>query len=343
MPEYEAVLPSRYELSRRIGEGASSTIWAATDRARGEAVALKMPLRPEYPPYILKRFAAEYEITSRFQHPNIVRALDVDASGQEFTPYVATELVPGRTMDERMHSDGAMDFDRVADVGVQLTDALRTIHAADLVHRDIKPENVMIMDDGQIRLIDFGSTARAGDPDVAHTVGTWGYAAPEAADAHGALLNRRPNFVRPLPDASVDVYAAGLTLHEAATGRLVFENPADRWAQIEARVPRLSDVLDNVPPKLDRLVADMTAKEPGDRPTAAEASATLRDLAGRDQDQQAVLPEVAHLRAMMSGQASPGRMIDSSAGTVTENATPGRDHQSRKRQADSPGHSPRLG
>ncbi|MGW7680917.1 serine/threonine-protein kinase [Kribbella sp. NPDC054772] len=313
MPEYAPVLPSRYELSRRIGEGAASTIWSARDLTRGTDVALKMPIRAEYLPYILKRFAGEFETASRFEHQNLLRAFDVDASGTEFTPYLATELVPGRTMDDRMHADGAMDARRVAEVGIQLTDALRTIHAADLVHRDVKPENVMIADDGQIRLIDFGSTARRGDPEVEHTVGTWGYAAPESADAHGALLNRRPNFVRPVPDPAVDVYAAGLILHEAATGRLVFENANDRWAQIDARVPRLAEVLDTVPPKLDQLVADMTAKDPGDRPTAAEALTTLREIAA----ESAVPPEVAHLHSMMAGQAPPGRPLDSSTNSPT--------------------------
>ncbi|MET9318253.1 hypothetical protein ABZX12_41100 [Kribbella sp. NPDC003505] len=99
----------------------------------------------------------------------------------------------------------------------------------------------MIGHGGQIKLIDFGNAVRRGDAAAGHSIGTWGYAAPEAV---GAL----PNFVQLLPDPAVDCYAAGLTLHQAATGRLIFENPTDCWAQMDARVPRLSQVLDKVPP-----------------------------------------------------------------------------------------------
>jgi hypothetical protein len=96
-----------------------------------------------------------------------------------------------------------------------------------------------------------------------------------------------------------------------------------------------------VHPRFDQLIADMTAKEPGDRPTAAEACAILQEFAA-DQPRQAVLPEVAHLRSMMSGQAPPGRAIDSATNSPT-NA--GQEHLSRKRQPNAPqraGQPPRI-
>ncbi|MDX2968059.1 serine/threonine-protein kinase [Kribbella solani] len=346
-------MPSRYTDARRISEGGATSIWTATDVQRGEEVVLKIPHVEDYKPYVLGKFTDEHDRTARFQHPNIVRAFDLDATATEFTPYVAVELVRGQTMNERLSSDGALDLGRVADVGAQLTDALRTVHAADLVHRDINPDNVMITPDGQVKLIDFGNSSRTGDPDVELSVGTWGYAAPELADASNAIRNRRPNFEPPLPDPATDVYGAGLTLHEAATGQVVFGAHGSRFAQADGQVPRLSAVRDDVPPALDQLIADMTAKDPADRPTAAEASVALRSIAAelRAESTQSApaaeaglaqrVPDLDHLRSMLTAQPPAGQIMNRPA-TPAESSTHESSIPPRHRQAGGPTQTPRI-
>ncbi|UGQ11336.1 protein kinase [Yinghuangia sp. ASG 101] len=294
-------LPDRYLLGDPIGHSGGARVWAATDTATGDKVAVKTPLYADnYDAHLPKRLADEYRIASAFRHPHIMRVLDMDVTpGEPYSPYLVAELVDGQTFQSHRDARGAVGIDQVATIGLQLTDALRTMHAAGWVHRDVKSENVMFTGDGRVKLIDLGAAARTGDRDAEFVFGADGYVAPEIERAYRARLNRR-DVELPLPHPSTDVYGAGVLLYEASTGvhtRTTLAHVIDRTGD---GLPPLGRVVDNVPDALGRLVADMTASSRGDRPTAAEAHAALREIAARLPDGPST-PRVARSRSRTHG------------------------------------------
>jgi serine/threonine protein kinase len=186
------------------------------------------------------------------------------AGQHEGRPVLVTDLVDGPTLAEEI-GRGPLDPERVRRLAVELAGALAHIHASGLVHRDLKPANVLIGEDGRPRLADFG-IAKAADADGAMEtlpgtiVGTAAFLAPEQAQG-----------LRVGPPA--DVYALGLVLLEALTGRREFPGTAAESAP--ARLHRDPVVPDGVPGALGDVLRAMTAAAPAERPTATEVCARL--------------------------------------------------------------------
>ena len=195
-------LPARFRVIGVLGRGGMGVVLEVHDCTLGREVAVKY-LTPERRTADLEvRFVREARAAATLHHPGIVTVHDVDPDGA----FIVMELVRGTTVAAKLEG-GKLPVDEVRRLGAAILDALGAAHAAGIVHRDVKPSNVLLGDDGTIKLADFG-VATFGDSELTQTgvrIGTPAYMAPEQ-------LRGRANTPR------VDVYAAGATLFEMATG-----------------------------------------------------------------------------------------------------------------------------
>lgn len=252
------VLADRYELGPLVGFGGTAEVYRARDRATGRLVAVKLFTTGSGPDAQRR----ELDLLARLRHPGLVGVLDGGRAGAR--SYVVMEFFDGRTLADRL-ADGPLPAEEVVRLGRELAEVLAFVHRHGVVHRDVKPGNVLLDGSGRVRLTDFG-IARLVDATrltpTGQVVGTAAYMAPEQ------VLGARVG-----PPA--DVYALGLLLLEAGTGRREFDG-----GQVEsalARLLRAPRVPEHLPPVLGTAIAAMTAREPGDRPRADRVRALLAD------------------------------------------------------------------
>jgi eukaryotic-like serine/threonine-protein kinase len=261
-----------YVLGAQLGRGASSEVFAAEHRFLGDRAAIKL-LRGEGAGEGGGESGGEAELVAEaaklraVQHPNVVRVLDAGIDAASGRCYLALERVDGESLAARLAREGRLPEAEVRRLGAELADGLAAVHAAGLVHRDMKPANVML-DGARPKLVDFGIAKFLGGDAAQATsrrVGTPAYMAPE-------------QLVGGLIAPCVDVWALGVVLFEAVTGRLPFDGFADgRCPQLVETAPRAGS-LAPVSPALDRLIARCLERDPGRRPPSMAAVA--RELRG---------------------------------------------------------------
>ncbi len=261
-PLLGAVLGDRYELVRHLARGGTSDVYEALDTLLQRPVAAKVFRATA--PTDRSRFDAEVTTLASLNHPGLVPVYD--AGEHHGDGFVILELVDGPTLRSILGDRGPLPAEEVADLGATLADALAYVHDAGVVHRDVTPSNVLCGPDGRPRLADFG-IARLLDTTrvtaLATAVGTAAYMAPEQLEG---------SDVTP----AADVYSLGLVLGEARSGRPAFTGAGHEVAL--ARLVREPDLGDDDPAGWGALLGAMTARDPGDRPTAAEAATRLRGL-----------------------------------------------------------------
>ncbi|MEU3843010.1 serine/threonine-protein kinase [Streptomyces sp. NPDC028635] len=260
------ILAGRYRLDRLIGSGGAADVHLARDLRLERPVAVKV-FRTGADADLEERFHNEAVILARLQHPGLVTVYD--AGRHEGRPYLVMELIDGPTLKRRIAA-GPLPPDATAALGSGLARALAHAHEAGIVHRDVKPSNIILDASGRPHLTDFGisrlldATTRTAPGSL---IGTAAYLAPEQ------VLGQT---VGP----AADVYALGLVLLECLTTRLEYDG-----APLEAAIARLhrAPVLpESVPEELAGLLREMTALDPGDRPSAHECARTLSTPAAAD-------------------------------------------------------------
>ncbi|MFF3518040.1 protein kinase [Streptomyces sp. NPDC002573] len=265
------LVAGRYRLERPLGRGGMATVWRARDEVLGRAVAVKLMAEGAlHDASAVERFRHEANTVAGLGHANIVTVFDAGVDGH--VPFLVMELIEGADLGSLI-ARGRLRVEYAVAVADQVCAALETAHRAGVVHRDLKPANLLMSPDGTVKVVDFGiartaATARAGLTAVATVVGTSAYMAPEQAT--GAPV-----------DARADLYALGCVLHEMLTGEPPFtgEDPMAVLYQHLHQPPRpLRGIRPEVPADLERLVVDLLAKDPFDRP--ADAGAVRERLAG---------------------------------------------------------------
>ncbi|MGW4034630.1 outer membrane protein assembly factor BamB family protein [Streptomyces sp. NPDC004838] len=270
------VLDGRYELVGVLGRGGFGEVWRAFDRRVGRPVAVKMMLAGDGDVRADRgQFGREASAAGNLSHPHIVTVHDFGETSRGGTPvvYLVMELLDGEPLGAVLAREGPLPLERALRWAGQVCDALAAAHGAGLVHRDVKPDNIMVQGSGAVKVVDFGlarsDTAASGttltSTDV--IVGTPAYMAPERFEG--------------VVGAPGDVYALGCVLTELCTGRRPFDGSL--WELIrrhgQEAPPVPSGLRPGLPAELDRLVAGLLAKEPGDRPTAADALTRMRGIA----------------------------------------------------------------
>lgn len=251
-------LADRYHLEALVGQGGMADVYRACDLVLERTVAIKVVRGAGEDD--ARRFAREVRTMAALSHPAIVQLFD--AGTHEGAPYLVMELIDGDDLPSVL-AQGPMDTTHAAALGRQLSRALAHAHDLGVVHRDVKPANVLVDRDGRSRLSDFGiarlaDTTRVTTPGM--TSGTAGYLAPEQLGA---------DDVGP----PADVYALGLVLLEALTGSKEFTGTPMEAAM--ARLHRDPAVPDDLPAPWPTLLRSMTARDPEQRPTAAQVTARL--------------------------------------------------------------------
>ncbi|WP_239091049.1 serine/threonine-protein kinase [Asanoa iriomotensis] len=269
----QQVLDGRYRLDDRLGAGGMSVVWRAHDLVLQRPVAVKvLANRHAVSVAARQRIRAEARAAARLWHPHVTGVFDYGEATDDGAkvPYVVMELLPGRTLAQRLE-DGPLPPRVALRTLSEVASALAAAHAQDLVHRDVKPSNVMLTPSGA-KVVDFGIAAVVGRDELEADgllLGTPAYLAPE-----------RLTLGQVTPAS--DVYALGLLIYRALTDRLPWE--ADTTTQmIDAHVyvePEPLPPLTGIPPEVNAICDRCLAKEPADRPTAAEVAEVLATAAG---------------------------------------------------------------
>jgi serine/threonine-protein kinase len=262
----------RYVLRGELGRGGMATVHRAVDEVLEREVAVKLlHAHLASDPAFLDRFRREARAAAALAHPNVVAVHDWGEA--EDGAYLVLQLIEGPSLREVLRRHGRLRPEQALGVLAPAAAGLGSAHRAGLVHRDVKPENLLLGDDGQVHVTDFG-LARA----AASATSTFG-----ADVLVGSPHYLSPEAVRGEPlDPRADVYALGVTLFECLTGRPPFEGEspfATAVAHTSRRVPPPSDVVDGIPEELDALVVAATAHAPDERPDDGAEFARLLALA----------------------------------------------------------------
>ena len=254
----DSLLGGRYNLGEMIGTGGMADVYVAKDTRLARAVAIKV-LRSDLArdPSFVARFRKEALAAAGLNHPGIVAVYD---SGEKPAPYIVMELVTGHTLRELIHKGERMPLKRALEIGEGILAALEYSHERGIVHRDIKPANIMITDQGDVKVMDFGIARVLADLSATLTstwniVGTAQYLSPEQALGEVA-------------DLRSDIYSTGCLLYEVLTGKPPFtgDTPVSIAYQHVSGVLVAPSVLQpQLPAGVDLILSVALAKKPEDR------------------------------------------------------------------------------
>ncbi|WP_172827156.1 protein kinase domain-containing protein [Mycobacterium asiaticum] len=295
-PRHSTLLDGRYLVQAKIASGGTSTVYRGVDTRLDRPVALKvMDSRYAGDQQFLTRFQLEARAVARLKSPGVVAVYDQGHDGRH--PFLVMELVEGGTLRELLTERGPMPPHAVVAVLRPVLGGLAEAHRAGLVHRDVKPENVLISDDGEVKIADFGlvrAVAGAGITSASVILGTAAYLSPEQVRDGNA-------------GPRSDVYSAGILTYELLTGQTPFTGDSAlsiAYQRLDRDVPPPSAVIDGVPPQFDDFVACATARDPAQRyadaiEMAADVEAIAEELGLPDFRVPAPRNSAQHRSAMM--------------------------------------------
>ena len=257
-PQSGDLIADRYELEELVGTGGMSTVFRAHDRQLERRVAIKI-LHEHYAgdPEYLERFRREARAVAQLSHPNIVTV--IDRGDDEGRQYIVFEHVEGENLKELVQREGSLPVRQALELALAVADGLAFAHDHGLVHRDVKPQNVLLSNEGEVKVTDFG-IARSlhvehGVTLTGTVLGTGEYLAPEQAGG------------KPVSPAT-DVYSLGVVLWELLAGDVPFvgENfVAVALRHVNEPPPSLRDRRPDVSPRLEAAVDRALAKDPAHR------------------------------------------------------------------------------
>lgn len=270
---------SHYEVLAKLGQGGMGEVYLARDVELQRQVALKvLPRELSQDPERLQRLRREARTLAALDHPNIVPLYSFETHGDEH--FLTMAYVEGESLDGSI-PDGGLPLERVLDLAVALTDALRAAHQQGIVHRDLKPANVMVDREGRPRVLDFGLAKRdpgsLGDLSRLETLGF-----TEQMTREGVILGTFPYMSpeqaegRPV-DTRSDLFSFGVMLYEMTCGQRPFqgETGLSLISAILRDEPRpIRENKPGLPVRLDEILSRCLAKDPKERYPSAEA---LRD------------------------------------------------------------------
>lgn len=272
----------RYRIVREIARS-NDVVYEAEDPVIKRRVAVKELLLPpsltgEARRERIERFYREAKAAGRLSHPNIVTIHEVGESGGRY--FIAMEYLEGHTLRELIQLQGPLPVDRVADIAVQILDALDYAHSQGVVHRDIKPDNIHILPDGRVKITDFGIARIMTDPAITtdgRVFGTPSYMSPEQIAG------------RPVDERS-DLFSLGVVLYEMLTGRKPFIG--DSIVTITYQITTVDPpVPESIPDGFAGIIMKALAKDASARyQSAKEMAADVRRAAGQPDVASPTLP-----------------------------------------------------
>lgn len=250
----------RFEIEGVLGRGAMGVVYVARDPVIGRKVALKTLVLPEgveEAEEFRVRFLREAQAAGILNHPGIVTVYDAGVDEPTSLSYIAMELVEGRSLRDLLRQGYPFSYSEVARIGVALAMALDYAHSKGVVHRDIKPANVLLTDQGQVKITDFG-VARVATSNLTTTgqfIGTPNYMSPEQVTGSPV-------------DGRSDLFSLGVVLFELLTGRRPFSgaNLTEVSYKIVHEPPPVpSQLRPGLPPAFNPIVLKLLEKNPDNR------------------------------------------------------------------------------
>ena len=247
----------RYEIIKSIGEGGMANVYLAYDTILDRNVAIKV-LRGDLAndEKFVRRFQREALSASSLSHPNIVAMYDVGEDDGLY--YIVMEYVEGKTLKQLLKKRGSLTLSEAIDIMLQLTDGMAHAHDSYIVHRDLKPQNIMIQDDGQIKITDFGIAMALNSTQLTQTnsvMGSVHYLPPEQAAGKGTTIKS-------------DIYSMGIIFYELLTGELPFKGDSAveiALKQMKEPLPDVHKLNNDIPQSIENIILKSTAKNPKNR------------------------------------------------------------------------------
>ncbi|MBQ2639836.1 MAG: Stk1 family PASTA domain-containing Ser/Thr kinase [Bacilli bacterium] len=247
----------RYEIIKSIGEGGMANVYLGYDTILDRNVAIKI-LRGDLSndEKFVRRFQREALSASSLAHPNIVEMYDVGEDDNVY--YIVMEFVEGKTLKQLLKRRGSLTLSEAIDIMLQLTDGMAHAHDSYIIHRDLKPQNIMIKDDGQIKITDFGIAMALNATQLTQTnsvMGSVHYLPPEQASGKGSTIKS-------------DIYSMGIIFYELLTGNLPFKG--DNAVEIALKhmrdpLPSVKEMNSSIPQSIENVILKSTAKNPKNR------------------------------------------------------------------------------
>lgn len=263
-PNY--TLSGRYRIVRSLGEGGMANVYLAHDLILDRDVAVKLlrlDLRDD--PKTIKRFQREALATTELVHPHIVSLYDVgEENGMQ---YLVMEYVKGMDLKNYIKAHFPLPLQQVIDIMEQILSAVATAHAHDIIHRDLKPQNILIDEQGNAKITDFGIAVALSEHTMTQTntiLGSVHYLSPE--QARGSMATKQS-----------DIYSLGIILYEMLTGSVPFKGETAvsiALKHFQNAIPSVRDFDADIPQALENVVLQATAKDPRDRYATVQAMAT---------------------------------------------------------------------
>jgi len=251
------VINSRYDIKMLIGDGGMANVYLAYDRILRKNVALKM-LRYELSKdeSFIKRFSREAMQVTKLEHPNIVSSYAVGEYKEQ--PFIVMEYIRGKTLKDYLREIGPLTAEEATYVMIQICQGVDHAHLQGVIHRDLKSQNVMIDDELNVKIADFGIALSSNEADMTQTntiMGSVHYLAPELA--RGSLAT-----------PASDIYSLGILLYEFLTGVVPFKGEGAvniALQHMENDIPSIRDTFEELSNNYDYIIKKATAKKPSQR------------------------------------------------------------------------------
>lgn len=250
-------ISDRYQIIKSIGEGGMANVYLAYDTILDRNVAVKI-LRGDLSndEKFVRRFQREALSASSLAHPNIVEVYDVGEDNGEY--YIVMEYIEGKHLKSLLKKRGKLTLSEAVDIMLQITDGMSVAHDSYIIHRDIKPQNIMILENGLVKITDFGIAMAMNATQLTQTnsvMGSVHYLPPEQASGQGSTLQS-------------DIYSMGIVMYELITGELPFKG--DNAVEIALKhlkepIPDIRSIINNVPNSIVNIIKKATAKNPKNR------------------------------------------------------------------------------
>lgn len=318
--KYKGFTLGKYKLLGHLGTGGMSSVYLAEHTLMRQRRAIKvLPKSRIADSSYLERFYLEARASASLDHPNIVRAYDVDSEGD--IHYLVMEFVKGQDVQQMVKENGPLDFETAANYTAQAAIGLEHAHEIGLIHRDVKPANLLVDEKNVVKILDLGlalfSNDDAASLTMAHNenvLGTADYLSPEQA------LNSHQ------VDRRADIYSLGCTLYYMLTGHAPFPEGtlAQRIAMHQAQMPE--DIREERPDCPDELVdicVKMIQKSPDDRyQSVQDAADALQDWLASQGKELAVSKSDSGVKLAAAATATKQRRAESAQSTSDESAKP---------------------
>ncbi len=256
-------ISDRYQIIKSIGEGGMANVYLAYDTILDRNVAVKI-LRGDLSndEKFVRRFQREALSASSLAHQNIVEVYDVGEDNGEY--YIVMEYIEGKHLKNLIKKRGKLTLSEAVDIMLQITDGMSVAHDSYIIHRDIKPQNIMILENGLVKITDFGIAMAMNATQLTQTnsvMGSVHYLPPEQASGQGSTLQS-------------DIYSMGIVMYELISGELPFRG--DNAVEIALKhlkepIPDIREVVPNVPTSIVNVIKKATAKNPKNRYSDARA------------------------------------------------------------------------